>query len=107
MFSRHVLNGGEGKGKPPLVCLTNKSIFLLESGRDGKVISKSTSVIRPTCTYYSASTNSRRLSKDSCKKTVTSIVSKVWDVLKLRLRMSVKGQHSEIKGQSAMLWGAG
>lgn len=91
LFSRYVLNGGEGKGKFLFVCLINKFIFFLEFGRDGKVIFKFILVIRFTCIYYFVLINLRRLFKDSCKKIVTSIVFKVWDVLKFRLRMLVKG----------------
>lgn len=54
--------------------------------RWGKLISKSISIIRPLCSYHFTSTNSRKVSKDGSKKTVLSIRSEVWDVVKLKLR---------------------
>lgn len=69
------------------MCLINKSILpsrvLAEME---KIISKSISLTRPLCSYDSTSTNSKKVSKDGSKKTVLSLKSEVWDVVRLKLR---------------------
>lgn len=69
------------------MCLINKSILpsrvLAEME---KIISKSISLMRPLCSYDSTSTNSKKVSKDGSKKTVLSLKSEVWDVVRLKLR---------------------